>query len=184
MIPLGDVIPVRTRPFVAYGVIVVMLAAGGSMLQLAANVMAVWIFGQTIEDRMAHGRFAAFVMLCASLAAAAQSAADRSHPLAVAVSHGAAAAVIGAYFAAYPQSRVLLLIPAGLSLRVIEVQAVVFLALWYMLQVVGALGALVATPVAGVIPSWAHAVGVMAGAGLVRPFRRPERERVEWWNQT
>jgi membrane associated rhomboid family serine protease len=182
MIPLGDVIPVRTRSFVAYGVIVLTIAAGGSVLQLAANVTILVLFGRTLEDRMGHGRFAVFVMLCAWMAAAAQAVAIRSHVVATAAMHGAAAAIVGAYFSLYPHSKVLTLVPVGLSLRVVEVQAVVFLALWYLLPVAGAIGSTTPAPLPGVIPSWAHAAGIVAGAGLVRAFRRRERERVEWWN--
>jgi membrane associated rhomboid family serine protease len=183
MIPLGDVIPVRTRPFVVLVVIALTLAAGGSILQLAGNLLVLALFGRTLEDRMSHGRFAVFVIACAWLSAMVQSFAVRNHVVIAAAGHGAAASIVGAYFSLYAHSKVLVLVPVGLSLRIVEVQAVVFLALWYLLQVAGAIGSSIPSAVPGFIPSWAHAAGVVAGAGLARVFRRRERERVEWWNE-
>jgi membrane associated rhomboid family serine protease len=183
MIPLGDVIPRRTRPVVTCVVILLTFLAGGSILQLGANAAAVWLFGRTLEDRMAHGRFAGFLIVCAWLAAGAQAIAVRNHAVVTAAAHGAAASIVGAYLSLYPHSKVLVLVPAGFSLRVMDVQAVVFLALWYLLEVAGTIGSAAPSVIPGVIPSWAHGVGFVAGAGLARAFRRRERERVEWWNE-
>jgi membrane associated rhomboid family serine protease len=105
-------------------------------------------------------------------------------PLTLAGATGAAAAVIGGYFVLYRRSKVVLLVPVGLSLRTIEVGAFVFAALWFVLQVVSGLASLrtlAASPVPGVIPSWAHVAGLAAGAVAVLIFRRPERERPDWW---
>ena len=65
MIPLGDVIPVRTRPYVSLACMIGILIAGGPVLQVVSNIVALWIFGWTVEDRLGHGRFAAFCALCA-----------------------------------------------------------------------------------------------------------------------
>jgi len=185
MIPLGDVIPVRTRPFVSWASMAAIPIAGGPLLQIASNVVSLWIFGRTVEDRMGHGRFAAFCAICAGLAAAAQSMAFSASPIANAVANGAVAGVIGAYFVLYPQSKVAMLVPMGISLRVIELPAVMLLATWFLTQLVSGLGSLAtlrASPIPGLVPSWAHVVGFAAGAGCVIVFRRPERQRVEWWN--
>ena len=185
MIPLGDVIPVRVRPYVTFAAIAAVIGAGGPLLQMLSNIMALALFGRTVEDRMGHGRFAVFALLCGSLAAGAQTlAAGQALPVGL-VASGAVAGVVGAYFALYPASKVLVLVPVGVSLRIVELDAVVFLAVWYLLQAVGTLGSIVGSagsPAPGFIPSWAHVAGIAAGAAGVRVFRRPERLRVEWWN--
>jgi membrane associated rhomboid family serine protease len=59
--------------------------------------------------------------------------------------------------------------------------ALVFLGLWFALQVLGGL----ARPVAGAggVAFWAHAGGFLAGLALVRVLRRRERLRVDWWSR-
>ena len=186
MIPLGDVIPVRTRPFVTIAALALTLTAGGPVLRIAANLLTLGVFGRTVEDRLGHLRFAAFLALCAAIAWGAQSFADGRIAPAAPVGNAAAAALLGAYFALYPYSKTLLLVPFGFSLRIVELPAVVFLALWYMAHVFTYFGMrmeLASSPVPGVIPSWAHVVGAACGAAGVRLFGRADRLRVEWWNQ-
>ena len=38
------------------------------------------------------------------------------------------------------------------------------------------------TAMPGGVAFWAHVMGFVAGVGLVKLMRRPERERVEWWD--
>jgi membrane associated rhomboid family serine protease len=185
MIPLGDVIPVRTRPYVSFASMAGITIAGGPIIQVVSNIVALWIFGRTVEDRLGHGRFAAFCALCGGIAALAQSMTAATLPLAATAWNGAVAGVIGAYVVLYPQSKVAMLVPAGISLRVVELPATVMLALWFLTQTIAGLGsvaAMRASPVPGLVPSWAHVVGLAMGAGGVLIFRRPERQRVEWWN--
>jgi membrane associated rhomboid family serine protease len=185
MIPLGDVIPVRTRPYVSVASMAAIPIAGGPLIQIAANILALWVFGRTVEDRMGHGRFAAFCAISGAVAATAQTMLAASSPLANVIASGAVSAVVGAYFVLYPQSKVAMLVPVGISLRVIEVPAFALLAVWFLAQTVAELGSLAlmrGSPVPGLIPSWAHLVGFAIGAGGVMVFRRPERQRVEWWN--
>jgi membrane associated rhomboid family serine protease len=95
---------------------------------------------------------------------------------------GAIAGVMGAYFVLYPRSRVLTLLP--FPLMVIEVPAVFLLGLWFVIQFVNGLGSLVPAAegqLAGGVAFWAHIVGFGVGVVLVFLFRRPERQRVDWW---
>ena len=116
----------------------------------------------------------------------AQSLVPVSVPLDTAAANGAVAGVIGAYFVLYPQSKVAVLVPVWTSPRVVELPATMMLALWYLTQTASGLGSLTAmraSPVPGLIPSWAHVVGLAVGAAGVMIFRRPERQRIEWWNE-
>jgi membrane associated rhomboid family serine protease len=185
MIPLGDVIPVRVRPYVTFAAVAASVAGGGPLLHIGSSVMALALFGRTVEDRMGHGRFAVFVLLCGALAAVAQAAGSAEPVARGLIVSGAVAGVVGAYFALYPWSKVLVLVPVGFSPRIVELGAIVFCAVWYMLQVISWLPMDVparATPAAGLVPSWGHLAGMALGAAGVWVFRRPERLRVEWWN--
>jgi membrane associated rhomboid family serine protease len=94
---------------------------------------------------------------------------------------GAVAGVMGAYFVLYPQSQIVTFV----LFTFVEVPAIVFLGLWFVLQFVSGVGSIAASTggePAGGVAFWAHVAGFVAGLGGVFVFRRPERQRVEWWN--
>jgi membrane associated rhomboid family serine protease len=98
---------------------------------------------------------------------------------------GAIAGVMGAYFVLYPHSRIVTLIPIFFFFQIIEVPALVFLGIWFLLQFISGIGSIAAATggePAGGIAFWAHVAGFVAGVAGVLVFKRPERQRVEWWN--
>jgi membrane associated rhomboid family serine protease len=222
VIPLRDVIPSRTTPYVTIGLIAVnvlvflrqitldepdleefMLYYGlvpaafswmavltsmflhGSVLHVGGNMLFLWIFGDNVEDRMGHGRFLVFYVLCGVAAALAQTAMSPDSIKAMVGASGAVAGVMGAYFVLYPHSRILTLVPIFFFIHVMEVPAIVFLGLWFLLQFVSGVGSMAAATggePAGNVAFWAHVAGFVAGVSGVIVFKRPERQRVEWWN--
>ncbi|HEY6508548.1 MAG TPA: rhomboid family intramembrane serine protease [Vicinamibacterales bacterium] len=156
----------------------------GGLLHFGGNMLYLWIFGDNVEDRMGPGRFLAFYVLCGAAAALAQTWMSPSSPIPMVGASGAIAGVMGAYFVMYPRSRIVTLIPIFIFIQLIEVPAVVFLGLWFLLQFVSGLGTALG-PEAGItggIAFWAHVAGFVAGLVAVHAFRRPERQRVEWWH--
>ena len=222
MIPLRDVIPSRTTPYVTIGLIAVnalvylyemtlgdtsleefILYFGlvpaafswvavltsmflhGGLLHVGGNMLFLWIFGDNVEDRMGHGRFVVFYLLCGAAAALAQTAMSPDSVVPMVGASGAVAGIMGAYFVLYPHSRIVTLIPLFVFFHVMEVPAIVFLGLWFVLQFVSGVGSIAAATggePAGGIAFWAHVAGFVAGVSGVLVFRRPERQRVEWWN--
>jgi membrane associated rhomboid family serine protease len=147
-------------------------------------MLYLWIFGDNVEDRMGPGRFVAFYLLCGTAAALAQTWMVPSSQVPMVGASGAIAGVMGAYFVMYPRSRIVTLIPIFIFIQLIEVPAVVFLGLWFLLQFVSGIGTAL-SPQAGItggIAFWAHVAGFVAGVVGVYAFRRPERQRVEWWH--
>jgi membrane associated rhomboid family serine protease len=154
----------------------------GGLLHLVGNMLYLWIFGDNVEDRMGHGRFLLFYLLCGVTAALAQTFVSAGSLVPMVGASGAIAGVMGAYFVLYPKSRVLTLFPFPLS--VIEIPAVYLLGLWFVMQFVNGLGSLAPAAegrLAGGVAFWAHIAGFVAGVLLIFVFRRPERARVEWW---
>ena len=222
MIPLRDVIPSRTTPYVTIALIAVnvlvflfemtlderslnafMLYFGlvpaafawvavltsmfvhGGLLHVGSNMLFLWIFGDNVEDRMGHGRFVVFYLLCGAAAALAQTAMSPDSVVPMVGASGAVAGIMGAYFVLYPHSRIVTLVPLFVFFHVMEVPALVFLGLWFVLQFVSGVGSIAAATggePAGGIAFWAHVAGFVAGVGGVIVFKRPERQRVEWWN--
>jgi membrane associated rhomboid family serine protease len=83
----------------------------GSWMHAIGNMWYLWIFGANVEDRLGHGRFIVFYLLCGIVAAFGQILIDPTSTLPTIGASGAYAGVMGAYFVLYPQSRVLTLIP-------------------------------------------------------------------------
>jgi membrane associated rhomboid family serine protease len=220
MIPIRDVIPSRTTPYVTVAFIVLnalvflyelslpdrlrqqFVASYGlvpaefswialftsmflhaGLLHVGGNMLYLWIFGDNVEDRMGHGRFVVFYLLCGTAAATAQTAMVPDSPVPMVGASGAIAGVMGAYFLLYPQSRVVMLVPLIVVFHIIEVPAIFFLGIWFVMQFLSGVGSIAtAAGDQGGVAFWAHVAGFAAGAigGIV--FRRPERQRVEWWN--
>ena len=221
MIPLRDIIPSRTTPYVTCVLIALNVAvflyqfslgaaAGafiqtfglvpldfswvrvltsmfvhGGLLHAGGNMLYLWIFGDNVEDRMGHGRFLGFYVLCGVAAALAQVWTDPQSPVPLVGASGAIAGVMGAYIVLYPRSKIVTLLPIIFFIQIIEVPAVYFLGIWFLMQFVNGLGSLAAIAEGrsmGGIAFWAHAAGFAAGAAGVFLFKRPERQRVEWWH--
>ncbi len=157
----------------------------GGLLHVAGNMLYLWIFGDNVEDRMGHGRFLVFYLLCGVAAALAQTITAPDSVVPMVGASGAIAGVMGAYFVLYPKSRIVTLIPLFFFFQVIEVPAILFLGIWFLMQFLSGVGSIVTTTgggPAGGVAFWAHVAGFVAGISGVIVFRRPERQRVEWWH--
>jgi membrane associated rhomboid family serine protease len=155
----------------------------GGWIHFFGNMLYLWIFGDNVEDRMGHGRFFTFYLICGLAAALAQTATHPDSGVPIIGASGAVAGVMGAYFVMFPHSRILTLVPFFFVMELIEVPAIFFLGIWFLLQLISSVGSLavVSAEDIGGIAFWAHVVGFGAGAALVFIFRRRERQRVEWW---
>jgi membrane associated rhomboid family serine protease len=154
----------------------------GSLMHFLGNMMFLWIFGDNVEDRFGHGRYAVFYAVSGAVAALGHVYADPMSPVPTIGASGAVAGVMGAYFVMYPHSRVLTWIP---PLFLIEVPAVIFLGLWFILQLFSGVGDTMRAAAGGQpggVAFWAHVGGFIVGATLSVVLQRPERSRVEWWH--
>ncbi len=152
----------------------------GSWMHLFGNMLSLWIFGDNIEDRLGHGRYVFFYLLCGLIATLAHFFSDPSSQIPTVGASGAIAGVMGAYFVLYPHSRVLMWVPIFF---LFEVPAVFFLGFWFLTQLLsGVTSGLAASGQVGGVAFWAHVAGFAAGALLVKVFARPERSQLEWWD--
>ena len=155
----------------------------GGFLHFGGNMLYLWIFGDNVEDRMGHGRFIVFYLMCGAAAAIAQTWMQPDSYVPMVGASGAIAGVMGAYFVMYPRSKIVTLVPIFFFIQLVELPAIFFLGFWFLMQFLSGLGSIAAaTETAGGVAFWAHMAGFAAGLGGVTLFRRPERHRVEWWN--
>jgi membrane associated rhomboid family serine protease len=201
MIPLRDVIPSRTTPYITvtiiilnvlgwlfelalpadartlflqvYGVVpadfhattlITSMFLHGGWMHVLGNMWYLWIFGDNVEDRLGHGRFIVFYLLCGIIAALGQIAIDPESTLPTIGASGAIAGVMGAYFVLYPRSRVLTLIPLIIFWEIIELPAIVLLGFWFVIQLFSAgTIAITASTGGGGVAFAAHVAGFVVG---------------------
>ena len=218
MIPLRDVVPSRTTPYITitiialnalawlfelslphevlnefirvYGVVPAAFSAPtlitsmflhGSWSHVLGNMWYLWIFGDNVEDRVGHGRFIVFYLLCGMTAALGQIAVGPHSTLPTIGASGAIAGVMGAYFVLYPRSRVLTLIP-WIVPQIVEVPTIVLLGFWFVMQLFSAgTIAMTTSSSGGGVAFAAHVVGFLAGMGGVFLFKK---RTLDPWDQT
>ena len=155
----------------------------GGFAHLAGNMLFLWIFGDNVEDRLGHGRFVAFYLMCGFVAAISQTVLNPDSLVPMVGASGAIAGVMGAYIVLYPHSRVLMLFPFPPIL--FELPAYFFLAMWFVVQFLNGVNQLPVfekDAISGGVAFWAHVMGFVTGLILVLVMKRPERTRVEWWD--
>ena len=143
----------------------------GSWSHVLGNMWYLWIFGDNVEDRVGHGRFIAFYLLCGCVAAVGQVVVDPHSTLPTIGASGAIAGVMGAYFVLYPHSRVLTLIP-WIFLQIVELPAIVLLGFWFVMQLFSAGAIAITSNGAGGVAFAAHVAGFVVGMGGVLIFRK------------
>jgi membrane associated rhomboid family serine protease len=159
-----------------------------SWLHLLGNMWILWIFGDNVEDRMGSLRYLTFYLICGLVATAAHSemaflgvgmSGAKALAMPMVGASGAIAGVLAAYLRLFPRARVLSLIPF-FFIFIVEVPAVIFILLWFGLQLYSGLATVGAAAVSGVA-FWAHVGGFLAGLLLtgmfaaVPPKPRPPR---------
>jgi membrane associated rhomboid family serine protease len=142
----------------------------GSPLHLLGNLLFLWIFADNIEGEIGSGPFLLFYLVCGVIAGIAHTAFEPDSMVPTVGASGAIAGVLGAYFLRFPHARVLTLVPLFVIPFFIEIPAVIFLGLWFLLQVIQGV-----TDTGGHLAVWAHAGGFVAGLLLVGVFPRVRR---------
>jgi membrane associated rhomboid family serine protease len=152
----------------------------GSWDHILGNMLFLAVFGKNVEDALGHLRYLTFYLAGAAVATATQTVvtllagttAEAHVPMLGA--SGAIAAVLGAYFILYPDSRVLTLVVVFL----VRVPSWVFLGIWFLIQLVeGNFGLFSANANGGGTAFFAHIGGFLFGvlvARLVLGARRRE----------
>jgi membrane associated rhomboid family serine protease len=146
----------------------------GGIAHIFGNMLFLWIFGDNIEDRLGHGRYLIFYLVCGVLAGlshvfgAAIFAGDNAGSLLVPSlgASGAISGVLGGYILLFPTKRVTVL----LSWFVTQVPAFVAIGLWFVFQLISGLGVLGNRSQQGGVAYAAHIGGFVAGLALIKIF--------------
>jgi membrane associated rhomboid family serine protease len=154
----------------------------GGWLHVLGNMLYLWIFGDNVEDRFGHVRFALFYLGCGTAAALGQVATSPVSLVPMVGASGAIAGVMGAYFVLFPHSRVLTAVFIVFFMDLIEIPAIFFLGIWFLMQFFSGVGSLGTDAAQGGVAFWAHIVGFAVGAVSGVIWRTVERNRQERWD--
>ena len=114
----------------------------GGWLHVLGNMLYLWIFGDNVEDRFGHGLFVLFYLGCGAAAALGQVATSPVSLVPMVGASGAIAGVMGAYFVLFPHSRVLTAVFIVFFMDLIEIPAIFFLGIWFLMQFFSGVGSL------------------------------------------
>ncbi len=159
----------RPTPGSVYLTLLFSMFMHGNLAHILGNMLFLYIFGDNVEDRLGHGRFLLFYLICgllASLAHVASVYAFGQDPRIPSLgASGAISGVLGGYLLLFPQRRVRVIMFQVLT----EVPALVAVGLWFLFQLINGLGLLSGGESDGVAYA-AHIGGFIAGLLLVGFF--------------
>lgn len=148
----------------------------GGVLHLVLNLWALWIFGDNVEDRLGALRYLVFYVACGIAAGLWHVAASPGSEIPVVGASGAISGVMGAYVVLYPRARVVTLVPVLFYPLLLSVPAVLFLGLWFAMQLLSGLAETRGAAQQGGVAWWAHIGGFVAGIALLAVLV-PKRRR-------
>lgn len=163
----------RLTPFVT---IITSMFLHGGFWHIAGNMLYLYIFGAAVEWRMGSRRYFYFYFLSGIAAALATVLITPTSQVPVIGASGAIAGVLGAYFVFFPRGRITTVLPIFIFIQVVEIPAVIYLLLWFGLQLYSGLSEGGAAAATGGVAWWAHIGGFMFGLALA-PLIADERKR-------
>jgi len=135
-----------------------------SWVHILGNMLYLWIFGDNVEDRLGHGIYAVFYILCGLGATFAQMAVSMGSNVPNLGASGAIAGVLGAYLLMFPRGKVNVL----MGRAIVPMPALVVLGLWILLQIFSSVGSFTTSEQTsgGGVAYMAHIGGFVTGIVL------------------
>jgi membrane associated rhomboid family serine protease len=151
--PIGEFVTIFSSMFMHAG-----------WAHLLGNMLYLWIFGDNVEDRLGHGMFLAFYILCGLGATFAQLAFSLGSSVPNLGASGAIAGVLGAYLVMFPRGRVSVL----MGRAVIPMSALIVIGFWIVIQIFSQVSVFTASSQTegGGVAYMAHIGGFVAGVVL------------------
>lgn len=142
----------------------------GGWMHVLGNLLYLYIFGDNVEDTFGHAKYLLFYLACGVTSFAVQIAFHPVSSVPNVGASGAIAGVLGAYFLLFPRARVVTLLPLFVFFTVVEIPAVVFLGLWFLMQFVSGAASIGRSAASGGVAWWAHIGGFAAGILFLKLF--------------
>jgi membrane associated rhomboid family serine protease len=146
----------------------------GDLMHLIGNMVFLWIFADNIEVVAGNFVFLLFYLSGGLVAEFIHIATDPASQIPTIGASGAISAVMGAYLVWFPKSKIKSLVIYFIPFP-IRIWAVIFLGLWFFIQLSSGVNALAAPDLSGGVAWWAHIGGFAYGvifALMMKPVMR------------
>ena len=133
------------------------------------NMLFLWVFGDNVEDRLGHVRYLIFYLLAGYVATFAHAWFSPLSTVPAIGASGAISGVLGAYLFLHPKARIVTVVWFLFFIRFVQIPAIVFLPIWFLLQLFSGVSSLRVAEgaAAGGVAWWAHIGGFVAGPVLL-----------------
>jgi membrane associated rhomboid family serine protease len=135
----------------------------GGLLHIIGNMLYLLVFGPAVEGRLGHRRFTVFYFAAGIIAGLATVAMAPQSTVPVIGASGAIAGVLGGYFVLCPGAHISTILPSSFLIRRAEVPAIVYLLIWFGLQLYLGISAGPRGPILSGVAWWAHVGGFLFG---------------------
>jgi|SRR5579875_938073 len=154
--PANFLVPVFTSMFIH-----------GGWLHLIGNMLFLFVFGRSVEDRFGHGQFLLLYFLSGFGAAITSIYFSMGSRVPTIGASGAVAGVLGAYLVSFPTARITTLIPLFIIFWTVRIPAVLMLVYWFAIQfVMGYQMLAIESATGGGVAWWAHVGGFLLGMAI------------------
>ena len=137
----------------------------GGFAHVVGNCWFLWVFGRSLEDHVGSMKFLLIYLATGVGAAVLQASMDLSSMVPMVGASGAISGVMGAYLVRLSGRWILTLIPWVVP--IVPIPAIVFLVMWFGMQLFNGIGGLGLAGEGGVA-WWAHVGGFVTGVVLGR----------------
>lgn len=154
----------------------------GGWLHLIGNMLFLFVFGRSIEDRYGHGNFLLLYFLSGFGAALAEIIFNMGSRVPTIGASGAIAGILGAYLISYPTARITTLIPLFIFFWTVRLPAILILVYWFAIQFIAGYQMLtIESATKGDVAWWAHVGGFLLGLVLALAMPKHQRRVASVW---
>ncbi len=159
----ADVMSGKSEMLPLYSTFFTSMFVHAGLLHILSNMIFLAVFGDNVEDLLGPVPYLIFYLLCGLAASAAQIAADPASTIPNVGASGAIAGVLAGYLILLPQGTVRLFIFFGFFYHITKVPALLFISVWFVIQLFSGVASLGAVVEGGGVAYWAHIGGFLAG---------------------
>lgn len=154
----------------------------GGWLHLLGNMLFLFVFGRSIEDRFGHSQFLFLYFASGFGAAAVEICFNMGSRIPTIGASGAIAGILGAYLVSFPTARITTLIPLLIFFWIIRIPAFLILVYWFVIQfIMGHQMLAIESATKGGVAWWAHVGGFSLGMILALAIPERQRRSVQIW---
>ena len=151
----------------------------GGWLHLLGNMLFLFVFGRSIEDRFGHLKFLAIYFLAGLGGTLLHILLNPVSRVPTIGASGAIAGILGAYFVTFPAARITTLIPLFFFFWTVELPALLLLGYWFLIQFFTGFQMLaIQSATGGGVAWWGHVGGFLVGLLFALVFQPRGRRRI------